>query len=128
MRRALPPESLATSGGGGGGGWRAEQQCASMAEAQRQLEAFRVRQYGGPHPAVAAQQQQQQQAEGVEVAAAPGGVAPPAAAQRAAPPSEHIEPDTGRCVLHFDIDCFYAQVEEVRRVSRRVSRGWMRRH
>lgn len=27
---------------------------------------------------------------------------------------EHIEPDTGRVILHLDADCFYCQVEEVR--------------
>lgn len=69
---------------------------------------------------------QQQQADGTAAAgnaphavaaAAPrsaAAAAAPGAAAAPAPPAEHIEPDTGRCVLHFDIDCFYAQVEEVR--------------
>lgn len=75
-----------------------------MAAAQSQLPGFRARQYAGPHPALAAQQQPEQQA---------GGGAPADAAAAAAG-AEHIEPDSGRCVLHFDVDCFYAQVEEVR--------------
>ncbi len=37
------------------------------------------------------------------------GKVPPPAAQL-----EHIEPDSGRVILHFDADCFYCQCEELR--------------
>lgn len=94
-----------------------------MADAKRQLEAFRARQYAGPHPAVAAQQRQQasgamaaasaQHPQAASAAAAGGARAAGPAAPAAGPAAEPTEPDTGRCVLHLDIDCFYAQVEEV---------------
>lgn len=64
------------------------------------LEAFRVRQHAGPHPAVAA---------AAAAAAHPAAQHPQAA--------EAIQPDEERVVLHFDADSFYAQVEEVREPS-----------
>ncbi len=58
-----------------------------MADEKAQRERFRALQHGQPHPAL------QQH------------------------PGEHgeedwldCEPDTGRVILHFDVDCFYAQV------------------
>lgn len=71
---------------------------AAAPSSKQQLEAFRARQYAGPHPALAVAAQQ-----------APLPPAHGAAGEEPLPP-----PDTGRVVLHFDIDCFYAQVEEVR--------------
>lgn len=61
------------------------------------LEAFRVRQHAGQHPAVAAA----------------ASAAAPSAADRV------IRPDADRVILHFDADSFYAQVEEVRDPSLR---------
>ena len=58
-----------------------------------QLQGFRAAQYGGPHPAAAA-------AQGGPAGHAAGG--------------EAIVPDSDRVVLHFDVDCFYCQVEESR--------------
>lgn len=82
-----------------------------MSDAKRQLEEFRARQFTGPHPALAPGLQPQQQA-GATATAAPGGSGAAAAA-------EQVAPDTGRCVLHLDVDCFYCQAEEVRDPSLR---------
>lgn len=80
---------------------------AAPAGGRRDLEAsFRARQYAGPHVAVAAAQPLAE----ASPAALPS-VEAPAAATAAA---ERIQPDVDRVVIHFDADCFYAQVEEVR--------------
>ena len=63
---------------------------------QQELQAFRVRQFAGLHPGLLA------------AGAAAGG-----------PQDQAFPADTERVVLHFDVDCFYAQTEELRDPSLR---------
>lgn len=66
-----------------------------MAADKRAREAYRVQQFGAPHPATVVQQHHQHQLRlGASVAAAD-----------AAPPPDHT-----RVLVHLDADCFYAQV------------------
>ena len=74
-----------------------------MSTDKRAIEGFRVRQHAGPRRVLAA---------AAAAAGAPSerAVHPPPAASS----MEAVEHDTGRVILHFDADSFYAQVEEVR--------------
>jgi hypothetical protein len=81
-------------------------------EDKRAYEAFRVRQFAGPHPAL-------------QLPSNPPGVADEAATLNdsaalsgaqvgtaaADPRSVSLVPDHDRVILHFDVDCFYAQGE-----------------
>lgn len=69
-----------------------------MASEKRELEAFRRAQFAGPHATLASRPHSS-----------------PAAVPDAA--TEDITPDTDRVILHFDVDSFYAQVEEIRNPS-----------
>jgi hypothetical protein len=80
----------------------------SAASSKSELEAYRVRQHAGPHPALDAMAQ-----AAPNIAA--GGF-----------DGEAVVPDTGRVILHFDVDSFYAQVEEVRLLLSQSSMVWMR--
>lgn len=66
-------------------------------EGKKAQEAFRVTQFSGPHPGLAAL------ANGIS----------------AGPRSDEVQQDRDRVILHFDVDAFYAQVEEVRNPSLR---------
>ena len=69
---------------------------------RRLAEDFRVRQHGGRHPLLA---------RGVPSTAAPA----PAPVVVVAPPPPALTPsDARRVVVHFDVDAFYCQVEELR--------------
>lgn len=60
-------------------------------EHKKAVEAFRVRQFAGPHPALSA---------GASASAQPAG---------ADPLGVQLVPDHERVIIHFDVDCFYAQ-------------------
>jgi DNA polymerase iota len=76
--------------------------CEEQATAdKRAREAWRVQQFSTPHPAAV-----------VHSAAAAG-------ARTTSPQASPAAPDHERVVLHIDVDCFYAQVEEARNPSLR---------
>jgi hypothetical protein len=60
-------------------------------EQKKALEAFRVRQFAGPHPALAADATGEQLGAPVD------------------PLGMQLVPDHERVIIHFDVDCFYAQ-------------------
>ncbi len=77
-------------------------------------EAFRVQQFGGPHPALQAAAAEDslagiKAAEASAQTAAAAGAAP--AVDAGDPLNINLVPDHERVVLHFDVDCFYAQGE-----------------
>lgn len=82
-------------------------------EDKKALEAFRVLQFASPHPALAAAaaatsgSTAQQQVALAPAAAAAAAGAPAAAA--ADPRLVNLAPDHDRVIVHFDVDCFYAQ-------------------
>ena len=69
---------------------------------KRLAEDFRLRQHGGPHPLLA----RDVSSTAAATAAAPVVVAPP--------PPALTPSDARRVVVHFDVDAFYCQVEELR--------------
>ena len=82
-----------------------------MGDSQRELEAFRARQYSGPHPAMQNAAAAASAASAAAVAGEAAAAVPPGA--NGAPSGGAIAPDTARIIIHFDADQFYAQVEEV---------------
>jgi hypothetical protein len=77
-------------------------------------EAFRVQQFGSPHPALqvaAAAEASLASAEKVQPSAtAAAAVAAAAGSVDAADPLHiNLVPDHERVIIHFDVDCFYAQ-------------------
>lgn len=80
-------------------------------EDKKALETFRVLQFASPHPALAAAaaacSSADQQSAAFVPAAAAGATGAPAAAAAAADPC--LVPDHDSVIVHFDVDCFYAQ-------------------
>jgi hypothetical protein len=81
-------------------------------EDKKAYEAFRVRQFAGPHPAL------QTAASALDDAGKAATLNDPAALSgtpvgtaAADPHSINLVPDHDRVILHFDVDCFYAQGE-----------------
>ena len=76
----------------------------------RPEEAFRVRQHGGPHPLRVSGASRLGRCESSASAASLSDAASP---RGLAPPPESIA-EHRRVIAHFDVDCFYCQVEELR--------------
>jgi hypothetical protein len=81
-------------------------------EDKKAHEAFRVLQFARPHPALAAaaaSSSTEQQPVALAPAAAAGATGAPAAAAAADPRLVNLVPDHDHVIVHFDVDCFYAQ-------------------
>ena len=77
----------------------------------RPEEAFRVRQHGGPHPLrVSGASRLGRSEPSASDASLSDAASPP---RGLAPPPESIA-ERRRVIAHFDVDCFYCQVEELR--------------